>query len=96
MACLTPPQPSQDRQPCGISEAIRDVKPADRPDIISPRILLAPKKLMVDFVPSPNQYKAAAKRHAGAKGKQPRSSQTPVLSLSLQCETAQEQDPEME
>ena len=81
-----------------IPETVREGRPEVRRDIVLPTIPLAPKKLMLDFAPSPNQYKAAAEKHAGAKGRQPRSSLSPrlVLSLSLQCETVQVQDPEME
>jgi hypothetical protein len=95
-----PPRPAQDQQPrrTVIPEAFRDAVPEVRRDIALPTIPLAPKKLMLDFAPSPNQYKAAARKHAGAKERQTRSNQSPrlVLSLSLQCETVQAQDPEME
>jgi hypothetical protein len=81
-----------------IPETVRDGRSEVRQDIALPTIPLAPKKLMLDFAPSPNDYKTAAKKHAGAKERQPRSNQSPrlVLSLSLQCETVQVQDPEME
>jgi hypothetical protein len=100
MASFTPPQAAHDQQTrrMVIPEAVRDGRPEVRQDIALPTIPLAPKTLMLDFAPSPNQYKAAAKKHAGAKGRQTRSSLSPrrVLSLSLQCETVQAQDPEMD
>jgi hypothetical protein len=54
-----------------IPETVREGRPEVRQDIVLPTIPLAPKKLMLDFAASPNQYRAAAKKHAGAKGRQP-------------------------
>jgi hypothetical protein len=99
MASFTPPQAARDQQPRGmvIPETVRDGRSEVRRDIALSTIPLAPKKLMLDFASSPNQYKAAASRK-NRRGRQPRSSPSPrlVLSLSLQCDTVQVQDPEME
>jgi hypothetical protein len=87
-------------QPRVISEVPSLAVPCSSPDIALPNIRVAPKKLILDFAASPNQYKAAASRknQNAAKGRQPRSKQNPrqVLSLSLKCETVQTQDPELE
>jgi hypothetical protein len=96
MVSFSPPLTSP-HQPQVISEAPCPVLPDVSQDIALSRVRVPAKKLMLDFAPSPNQYKATASRK-NTKGRRPRSKQNPrqVLSLSLQCETVQAQDPEME